>query len=224
MFLQFPWVWRCPRYIVNSSVLIIFGYGVLFSWIFFWCQDFHFFSFSSKVYLSFGMKHSSHRYENYVCSYVHLKQYFIIVRTHQYRAGPFHQHKTFYRRSPNLPCSCKNTGTEVFLICAFESIFFGPWIYWILHFRNFAQRVNICYILFTNIEKLFAFKRFIIEICYTIECLRKDKICTIFDGRNTEQARNDSFLEIIQIADINSGFKFFSPTWTVISEFKSNFD
>ena len=112
---------------------------------------------------------------------------------HQHRIKTHQHHITSTKHSiaPNLPCSFKNTSTKVFLICASDSIFFGPWIYGILHFRNFAQRVKICYILFTEIEKLFAFKRFIIEICYTIECLRKDKICTIFDGRNTEQARND---------------------------------
>ena len=60
--------------------------------------------------------------------------------------APYHQHKILYRRSPNLPCSCNNTSTKVFMICASDSIYFGPWIYGILYFRNFAQRVNICYI------------------------------------------------------------------------------
>ena len=81
-----------------------------------------FFKFSYKVYLSFGMKHSSHRYENYLCSQVYLKQYFIIVMTptstnvriHHHQAGPYHQHKTLYRRTPNLPCYCNNKYESIF--------------------------------------------------------------------------------------------------------------
>lgn len=61
MSLQFSFVWQCPPYIVNSSVLIIFWYGLIFliffKNLFIWCQDFQFFvflfvSFSYKVYLS----------------------------------------------------------------------------------------------------------------------------------------------------------------------------
>jgi hypothetical protein len=62
---------------------------------------------------------------------------------------------------------------------------------WDFTFKKLTQCVNICHIFFTDIEKLFKFNRLSIEICYFIECLRKDKLIrTILDGRNAEQARN----------------------------------
>ena len=56
MSLQFPFVWQFPPYIANSSVLIIFWYGVFCC--FFGGQDFHFcfvflfILFSYQIYLS----------------------------------------------------------------------------------------------------------------------------------------------------------------------------
>ena len=45
------------------------------------------------------------------------------VRIHHHQAGPYHQHKTLYRRTPNLPCYCNNTSTKVFLICSSVSMY-----------------------------------------------------------------------------------------------------
>ena len=36
------------------------------------------------------------------------------VRIHHHQAGPYHQHKTLYRRTPNLPCYCNNKYESIF--------------------------------------------------------------------------------------------------------------
>ena len=100
------------------------------------------------------MTHSSHRYENFYCSQIYLKQYFIVTTftstnirlTHQHLAGPYHQHKTIYCRTPNLPCYCNNTSTKVFLICSSEFIFFWSMDLWNFTFQKLLQCVNICHI------------------------------------------------------------------------------
>ena len=61
---------------------------------------------------------------------------------------------------------------------------------WNFTFKKLYSVLIFVIYFFTDIENVFEFERLSVEICYTIECLRKDKIRTIFDGRNVEQARN----------------------------------
>ena len=145
------------------------------------------------------MTHSSHRYENFYCSQIYLKQYFIVTTltstnirlTHQHLAGPYHQHKTLYCRTPNLPCYCNNTSTKVFLICSSKSFFLSMDL-WNFTFQKLLHSVLIFVIYFLGSSKNYlSLKDLAQKFVHTIEYLRKDKIRTKLEGRNAEQARND---------------------------------
>ena len=78
---------------------------------------------------------------------------------------------------------------EIMFDMFFRIHIFGPWIYGILHLRNFTQLIFVIYFLRTS-KNYLSLKDLVYKICYTIECLRNDNIRTILDGGNAEQARN----------------------------------